>query len=322
MLVSDVKKIGFLSFGHWTDHPESGTRNASDALLQAIDLAVAAEELGANGAYFRVHHFAQQYASPFPLLAAIGGTDQPHRDRYRRDRHALREPALHGGGRPVRPTSSRAADCSWVSAGVHPSRSSRGGRHFGFAPARGRVGRRHGPPAHRAPAPKVLTGQGLRGAEPPPDVPWNPPGLAARGAVLGMSLRERIWWGSGSNATAVWAGEARHEPAKLYAASDDERQQSRFTYSRRSRSSSTGRRGRRPVHRRGPRVSVSRSIFALTEERDWKYFGWATALSSLTRWATSTRKPAPSFGRSTRAPRTNWPRSWPRTRRSPGQTPC
>lgn len=67
-----MKNIGFLSFGHWTDHPQSGTRGASDALLQAIDLAVAAEELGADGAYFRVHHFAQQYASPFPLLMTIG----------------------------------------------------------------------------------------------------------------------------------------------------------------------------------------------------------------------------------------------------------
>ena len=72
MFVCGVKNIGFLSFGHWTDHPESGTRNASDALLQAIDLAVAAEELGADGAYFRVHHFAQQLGSPFPLLAAAG----------------------------------------------------------------------------------------------------------------------------------------------------------------------------------------------------------------------------------------------------------
>jgi alkanesulfonate monooxygenase SsuD/methylene tetrahydromethanopterin reductase-like flavin-dependent oxidoreductase (luciferase family) len=41
-------------------------------LLQSIDLAIAAEELGADGAYFRVHHFARQLASPFPLLAAIG----------------------------------------------------------------------------------------------------------------------------------------------------------------------------------------------------------------------------------------------------------
>src|SRR6476469_1793276 len=67
-----MKKIGFLSFGHWTPSPHSQTRSASDALLQSIELAVAAEELGADGAYFRVHHFANQLASPFPLLAAVG----------------------------------------------------------------------------------------------------------------------------------------------------------------------------------------------------------------------------------------------------------
>src|SRR3978361_1321051 len=67
-----MKNIGFLSFGHWPSSPHSQTRSASDALLQAIDLAVAAEELGADGAYFRVHHFARQLASPFPLLAAVG----------------------------------------------------------------------------------------------------------------------------------------------------------------------------------------------------------------------------------------------------------
>lgn len=67
-----MKKIGFLSFGHWTPSPQSGTRTAADTLLQSIDLAVAAEELGADGAYFRVHHFARQLSSPFPLLAAIG----------------------------------------------------------------------------------------------------------------------------------------------------------------------------------------------------------------------------------------------------------
>src|SRR5687767_11791288 len=67
-----MKRIGFLSFGHWSASPHSATRSASDVLLQSIDLAVAAEELGADGAYFRVHHFAQQLASPFPLLAAVG----------------------------------------------------------------------------------------------------------------------------------------------------------------------------------------------------------------------------------------------------------
>jgi alkanesulfonate monooxygenase SsuD/methylene tetrahydromethanopterin reductase-like flavin-dependent oxidoreductase (luciferase family) len=67
-----MKKIGFLSFGHWTPSSQSQTRSAADTLLRSIDLAVAAEELGADGAYFRVHHFARQLASPFPLLAAVG----------------------------------------------------------------------------------------------------------------------------------------------------------------------------------------------------------------------------------------------------------
>ena len=67
-----MKKIGFLSFGHWSLGHGSHTSTASDALLQSIDLAVAAEELGVDGAFYRVHHFARQLASPFPLLAAVG----------------------------------------------------------------------------------------------------------------------------------------------------------------------------------------------------------------------------------------------------------
>src|SRR2546422_5769897 len=67
-----MKKIGFLSFGHWAPSPQSRTQSATDALLQSIDLAMEAERLGMDGAYFRVHHFAQQLASPFPLLAAVG----------------------------------------------------------------------------------------------------------------------------------------------------------------------------------------------------------------------------------------------------------
>src|ERR1700740_3646747 len=67
-----MKKIGFLSFGHWTPSAHSQVRTGADALTQSIELAVAAEELGADGAYFRVHHFARQLGSPFPLLAAVG----------------------------------------------------------------------------------------------------------------------------------------------------------------------------------------------------------------------------------------------------------
>src|SRR5690606_9234739 len=67
-----MKKIGFLSFGHWADHPGYQTRTASDTLLQSIELSVAAVEIGLDGAYYRVHHFARQLASPFPLLAGVG----------------------------------------------------------------------------------------------------------------------------------------------------------------------------------------------------------------------------------------------------------
>src|SRR5207244_7452652 len=67
-----MKKSRFLSFGRWAPSPQSRTQSAADALLQSIDLAMEAERLGMDGAYFRVHHFAQQLASPFPLLAAVG----------------------------------------------------------------------------------------------------------------------------------------------------------------------------------------------------------------------------------------------------------
>jgi hypothetical protein len=77
-----MKNIGFLSFGHWTPSPQSQTRSAADTLLQSIELAVAAEELRADG-----------YENPFywPRM-------------------------------PEPPTSSPAGVCSWASAAAHPSR--------------------------------------------------------------------------------------------------------------------------------------------------------------------------------------------------------
>src|SRR3954452_9387954 len=69
--VTTTKRIGFLSFGHWQPIPGSQVRTGRDALVQSVELAVAAEELGLDGAFVRVHHFARQLASPFPLLAAM-----------------------------------------------------------------------------------------------------------------------------------------------------------------------------------------------------------------------------------------------------------
>jgi alkanesulfonate monooxygenase SsuD/methylene tetrahydromethanopterin reductase-like flavin-dependent oxidoreductase (luciferase family) len=116
-----MKKIGFLSFGHWTPSPQSQVRTASDALLQSIDLAVAAEELGADGAFFRVHHYARQLGSPFPLLAAVGARTKRIEIgtavidmRY--------ENPLYMARTQAQPTSSAAAACSSASAAARPSR--------------------------------------------------------------------------------------------------------------------------------------------------------------------------------------------------------
>src|SRR2546422_517494 len=70
-MLTSPKRIGFLSFGAW--HPGGGlTHTGGDALRQTVEPAVAAEEIGIDGAFVRVHHFARQLSSPFPLLAAVG----------------------------------------------------------------------------------------------------------------------------------------------------------------------------------------------------------------------------------------------------------
>src|ERR1700742_1180101 len=94
-----MKKIGFLSFGHWTPSPQSQTRSAADTLLQSIELAVAAEQLGADGAYFPVHSFPPPARLAISLAGGRRRQAQPYRDRHGRDRYALREPVLHGRGR-------------------------------------------------------------------------------------------------------------------------------------------------------------------------------------------------------------------------------
>ena len=206
-----MKKIGFLSFGHWSPSPQSATRSARDVLLQSIDLAVAAEEIGADGAYFRVHHFARQLASPFPLLAAVGartsrieiGTGVIDM-RYENPLYMAEDAGaadLIAGDR-LQLGISRGS----------PEQVIEGWRHFGYAPAEGEtdadMGRRH---AERFLA--ALDGKGFAQPNPRPMFP-NPPGLL-RIEPHSPSLRDRIWWGSASDATAVWAGRAGHEPAEL-----------------------------------------------------------------------------------------------------------
>ena len=163
------KKIGFLSFGHWTPSPQSQTRSASDALLQSIELAVAAEELGADGAYFRVHHFARQLGSPFPLLAAIGARTSRIEIgtavidmRYENPLYMAEDAGaadLIAGGR-LQLGISRGS----------PEQVIDGWRYFGYAAGRGRDRRRHGP-APRGGLPRRAARRGLRQAQPAADVP-------------------------------------------------------------------------------------------------------------------------------------------------------
>ena len=96
-----MKKIGFLSFGHWTPSPHSQTRSAADAHLQSIDLAVAAEDLGADGAYFRVHHFARQLASTMRRPA------DSTRGRISRRSAALSRGDMRAKGRALPASSAR-----------------------------------------------------------------------------------------------------------------------------------------------------------------------------------------------------------------------
>ena len=262
-----MKSIGFLSFGHWAPSPHSGTRSAADALLQSIDLAVAAEELGADGAYVRVHHFARQLASPFPLLAAMGAKTSRIElgtavidMRYENPLYMAEDAGaadLISGGR-LQLGLSRGS----------PEQVIDGWRHFGYAPAEGEsdadMGRRHAEVFL-----DVLRGEGFARPNPRPMFP-NPPGLL-RLEPHSDGLRERIWWGSSSNATAIWAAQ-KGMNLQSSTLKDDETgepfhiQQAKQIAAYRAAWKEAG-------HERTPRVSVSRSIFPLLDDRDRAYFG-------------------------------------------------
>jgi alkanesulfonate monooxygenase SsuD/methylene tetrahydromethanopterin reductase-like flavin-dependent oxidoreductase (luciferase family) len=266
-----MKKIGFLSFGHWTPLPQSQTRSAADALLQSIDLAVAAEALGADGAYFRVHHFARQLASPFPLMAAVGAKTSRIEigtaviDMRYENPHYMVEDAgaadLIAGGR-LQLGISRGS----------PEQVIDGWRHFGYSPAEGQsdadMGRRHA---------KVfldlLRGKGFAQPNPRPMFS-NPPGLL-RLEPISEGLRDRIWWGAGSNATAVWAAKLGMN-LQSSTLKDDETGEP-FHVQQAAQIQVFRAAWKEAGHGREPRVSVSRSIFALVDDRDRAYFGHGSA---------------------------------------------
>ena len=262
-----MKKIGFLSFGHWSPTPHSQTRTAGDALLQSLELAVAAEELGADGAYYRVHHFARQLASPFPLLAAVGARTKSIEIgtavidmRYENPLYMAEDAGaadLLAGGR-LQLGISRGS----------PEQVIDGWRYFGYQPADGEteadMARRHAEVFL-----DMLKGNGF--AEPSPRPMFaNPPGKL-RLEPHSPGLGDRIWWGAATNATAVWAAKLGMNLQSSTLKFDEGGQPFHVQQAEQIRAYRAA--WKEASHAREPRVSVSRSIFALMTDMDRAYFG-------------------------------------------------
>ena len=264
-----MKKIGFLSFGHWTPSLHSQTQSARDVLLQSIDLAVEAERLGMDGAYFRVHHYARQLASPFPLLAAVGARTRTIEigtgviDMRYENPHYMAEDAgsadLIAGSR-LQLGISRGS----------PEQVIDGWRYFGYRPAKGEqdadMGRRHAEEFL-----ELLGGEGFAQPNPRPMFA-NPPGLL-RLEPYSEGLRDRIWWGAGSNATAVWAARLGMNLQSSTLKNDESGEPFHIQQAAQIRAFRAA--WQEAGHSRAPRISVSRSIFALVSDLDRAYFGRA-----------------------------------------------
>ena len=263
-----MKKIGFLSFGHWSASPYSQVRSGSDALIQSIELAEAVEDLGADGAYFRVHHFAQQLGSPFPLLAAVGartkrieiGTaviDMRYENPLYMAENAGAADLIAGGRLQL-----------GISRGS-PEQVIDGFRYFGYAPPEGDPVGAEMARQHTDVFLQVITGAGFAEPNPTPMFP-NPPGLL-RPEPHSPGLRDRIWWGAGSRATAEWAAQRGLNMMSSTLMTEDagvpfhELQAEQIRIFRDAWAAAG--------HAREPRVSVSRSIFALVDDQDRAFFG-------------------------------------------------
>jgi alkanesulfonate monooxygenase SsuD/methylene tetrahydromethanopterin reductase-like flavin-dependent oxidoreductase (luciferase family) len=261
-----VKKIGFLSFGHWSASRHSQVRSGADALLQSIELAVAAEEAGADGAYYRVHHFAQQLASPFPLLAAAAA---------RTSRIELGTAVIDMRYENPLYMAEDAGAADLISGGRLQLGISRGSpeqvidgyRYFGYAPTEGQSDADMARD-HTRVFLDVLSGEGFAQPNPRPMFP-NPPGLL-RVEPHSPGLRDRIWWGAGNRATAEWTGEQGLNLMSSTLLTEDtgvpfHELQAEQIQRYRDAWKAAG-------HEREPRVSVSRSIFPIVSDLDRQLF--------------------------------------------------
>jgi alkanesulfonate monooxygenase SsuD/methylene tetrahydromethanopterin reductase-like flavin-dependent oxidoreductase (luciferase family) len=264
--VTTHKRIGFLSFGHWQPVPGSQVRTARDALVQSVELAVAAEELGLDGAFVRVHHFARQLASPFPLLAAMaarttrievgtGVVDMRYENPLSMAEEAAATDLLSDGRLQL-----------GISRGS-PETALRGSEAFGYVPPEGMSD------ADLAREKTALFLAAISGRTVVDADPAMTGGVAARLAIQPQSpgLRERIWWGSGTRATAEWtAQQGMNLMSSTLLVEDtgvpfDELQAEQIARFRTAWAAAGW------EHR--PRVSVSRSVMPIVSDLDRQYFG-------------------------------------------------
>jgi alkanesulfonate monooxygenase SsuD/methylene tetrahydromethanopterin reductase-like flavin-dependent oxidoreductase (luciferase family) len=259
-----MKRIGFLSFGHWSDAPGSQVRTAAESLRQSVELAVAAEQVGVAGAYFRVHHFAAQQANPFPLMAAI----------------AARTSTIHVGTgvidmRYENPLymAEEAAQVDLLSDGRlqlgigrgSPEMVLEGYRTFGHVPEPGETAAAMAQ-RHTATFLDAIKGRGFANQDP------------RRGGVglapiqpLSETLPERIWWGSGTRASAKSAAEqgmnllSSHILLEDFGASFNDAQAEQIRLFRETWASAG--------HSFSPQVAVVRSILPLIDDQTRRYFG-------------------------------------------------
>ncbi len=253
-------------------------RTAGDALRQSVELAVAAEEVGADGAYFRVHHFARQLASPFPLLAAVGartsrieiGTaviDMRYENPLYMAEDAGAADLLSDGRLQL-----------GISRGS-PEQVVDGFRYFGYEPADGStdadMAREHTELFLQA-----LSGEGFAQPNPRPMFP-NPPGLL-RIEPHAPGLGERIWWGAGTRATAEWTGQQGLNLMSSTLLTEDtgvpfHALQAEQIALFRAAWAAAG-------HEREPRVSVSRSLFPIVNDLDRQLFWRETTSTDTVGW--------------------------------------
>jgi alkanesulfonate monooxygenase SsuD/methylene tetrahydromethanopterin reductase-like flavin-dependent oxidoreductase (luciferase family) len=143
-----------------------------------------------------------------------------------------------------------------------------GWRYFGYAPPEGTtdadMARRHTEVLL-----EVLRGEGFARPNPRSMFP-NPPGLL-RVEPHSDGLRDRIWWGAASNATAAWGAKLGMNLQSSTLKYDETGQPFHVQQAEQIRTFRAA--WKEAGHAREPRVSVSRSIFALVDDRDHAYFG-------------------------------------------------